>query len=153
MKLYRLHFRQYLPIGIDTAWTFFLDPRNLAQITPPWLRFRVTSQLPEKMYVGLIIMYKISPILNIPLSWVTEITHMVEPHLFVDEQRFGPYRFWHHQHLFRETDDGIEIQDIIHYALYMGPIGRLLHRWVVGPKLWDIFNFRRQALEQRFKRV
>ncbi|MER3428052.1 MAG: hypothetical protein C4334_08105 [Pyrinomonas sp.] len=150
MKIHRLHFTQRLPIGLDEAWRFFSDPRNLPVITPPWLNFRITSEIPEKMYAGLIITYRVSPLLGWPVGWVTEITHVAEPRLFVDEQRFGPYRFWHHQHIFDETPDGVEMQDIVHYALPFGPLGQLANSLVVRQKLHDIFNFRRLTLERLF---
>ncbi len=97
MKVYQLKTIQNLPIGIDKAWEFFSNPNNLSVITPEWLNFKVTSKLPDKMYAGMIISYKVHPVLGIPNTWVTEITHVKEPFYFVDEQRFGPYKMWHHQ--------------------------------------------------------
>ncbi len=150
MKLYRLDAQQRLRISLPEAWAFFSDPGNLPQITPPWLGFQLTSDPPPRMYAGMILTYQVKPVLGIPVSWVTEITHMEEPYLFVDEQRFGPYRFWHHQHRFREVEDGVEIQDLVHYALPLGTMGRAVRRWMVGPQLEAIFSFRRRALEVRF---
>jgi ligand-binding SRPBCC domain-containing protein len=150
MKLHRLERRQYLPIPIVEAWAFFANPGNLAQITPPSLDFVVTSVLPEKMHAGLIITYRIRPFLAIPSSWVTEITHCEAPSYFVDEQRFGPYRFWHHQHFFRPVSAGTEMQDIVHYALPGAFAGRLLNRLVVEKRLTEIFDFRQRTLEQLF---
>jgi ligand-binding SRPBCC domain-containing protein len=93
MKLYQLKTSQKLPISIQTAWEFFSNPTNLSKITPPWLNFEVRTKLPEKMYCGMIITYFVRPLLNIPQTWVTEITHVNQPNYFVDEQRFGPYKF------------------------------------------------------------
>jgi ligand-binding SRPBCC domain-containing protein len=148
--LYRLHRIQCLPISVGQAWEFFSDPHNLPIITPAWLRFCVTSPLPDKMYPGMIVTYTITPVGRLPVRWVTEITHVNEPCLFVDEQRFGPYRFWHHQHLFRDIDGGVEVQDIVHYALPFGPIGVLTHRLLVKKQLKEIFDFRRRVLQERF---
>lgn len=150
MKLYRLHRIQCLPISIDQAWDFFSNPQNLPLITPAWLRFRVTSPLPARMYPGMIITYTITPIGQLPVRWVTEITHVNEPHLFVDEQRLGPYRLWHHQHLFSQIEGGVRLEDIVHYVLPFGPIGLLAHALVVRKRLNAIFEFRRRALEERF---
>ena len=150
MKLYSLQRSQRLPISIDDAWSFFSDPRNLAQITPPSMRFRTLSDVPERMHAGMIVTYQVRPLFGIPVQWVTEITHVSEPHFFVDEQRFGPYRFWHHQHHFREVDGGTEIRDLIHYVLPFDPAGRAVQRWMVGPQLRHIFDFRRDVLVQRF---
>src|SRR5262245_51949451 len=132
MKTYTLQARQALPISLTTAWDFFSNPRRLVDITPPWLNFRVTSPLPEKMYPGMIITYQIRPFANVAVNWLTEITHMQEPFLFVDEQRAGPYRFWHHQHQFREIAGGMEIIDLVHYAMPFSVFGRMLHGLAVA---------------------
>lgn len=153
MKLYRLRFVQNLPIQMKEAWSFFSDPRNLPLITPPWLNLSITSEVPERIYAGLIITYRTKPLLGIPVTWVTEITHVNEPYYFVDEQRFGPYKFWHHQHIFSELKLGVEIQDIIHYALPLGPLGNIINTFIVKGKLSNIFAFRRSALERLLCRV
>ena len=148
MKLHVLEREQRLPIPPSQAWDFFADARNLARITPPELGFEVTSRLPERMYAGMIITYRIRPLLGVPVTWVTEITHLEEGRLFVDEQRFGPYRFWHHQHLFREVPGGVEVGDVIHYA--MPPGARAAGRLLVQPRLNAIFDHRRRVLEEMF---
>lgn len=150
MHLETLHAAQLLPISIHEAWRFFSDPQNLRDLTPPSLNFEVTSALPEKMYPGLIITYRITPLLKIPRQWITEITHVIEPHLFVDEQRFGPYRFWHHLHRFREIAGGVEMQDVVYYALPYGVIGRLAAASLVRRQLRRIFAFRREFLVGKF---
>jgi ligand-binding SRPBCC domain-containing protein len=150
MRLFSLRTRQAVPIALDEAWAFFSDPRNLPAITPPSLGFEVTSELPDRMYAGLIISYRVRPLLGVPVTWVTEITHVDEPHHFVDEQRFGPYRFWHHQHHFRAIEGGTELLDIVHYAPPVSPTSVWVDRWMIAPKLKHIFEFRRQALERRF---
>lgn len=153
MKLERLAAACILPIGLAEAWEFFSDPRNLERITPPSLGIEITSDLPPRMHPGMIVCYTVRPLLGIPVRWVTEITHVREPHLFVDEQRFGPYRFWHHQHHFREVEGGIETSDLVHYALPLGPLGRLLGGGIVRRQLGEIFAFRKRFLEETFGRV
>lgn len=150
MRLFSLTARQVVPIPIDEAWAFFSDPRNLPVITPPWLGFEVVSELPDRMYAGLIINYRVRPLLGVPIGWVTEITHVDEPHHFVDEQRFGPYRFWHHQHHFREVEGGTELVDIVHYAPPRSAPAAWVDRWMIAPRLQQIFAFRRQTLERLF---
>ncbi len=150
MSLHRMSDVQRLPISIEEAWDFFSDPRNLAVITPPDMGFAIQHELPARMHPGLIIRYRVRPLFNLPLTWVTEITHVVEPTLFVDEQRFGPYRFWHHQHHFREVPGGIEMRDIVHYDVGFGPLGDLVNLLVVRRRVRGIFEFRRRVLEQRF---
>lgn len=150
MNLHRLHAVQPLPISLEAAWSFFSDPNNLPAITPPWLSFEVSSPAPERMYAGMILTYRVKPMLAIPVSWVTEITHVREPHYFVDEQRFGPYRFWHHEHHFRDAANGVELEDLIHYALPFGWLGQGVNALLVRRQLDEIFAFRRQALVERF---
>lgn len=150
MRLHRVTARQFLPIPIDEAWRFFSDPSNLSEITPPWLNLKPTSRLPRAMHPGLIVTYDVAPLPGARVHWVTEITHVVEGVLFVDEQRAGPYRFWHHQHHFKEVPGGTEIHDIVHYALPLGPLGDLIGRRAVKRRVDAIFRFRRTALERRF---
>ncbi|NWF89147.1 MAG: SRPBCC family protein [Ignavibacteriaceae bacterium] len=150
MKIYQFKTSQFLPITIEKAWEFFSNPNNLPKITPPWLNFKVTSQPQNKMYAGMIITYLVRPMLNIPTTWVTEITHVNAPHYFVDEQRFGPYKFWHHQHIFREANNGIEMEDIVSYAVPFGLAGWLLNKILIEKKIIEIFSFRSKALEKIF---
>jgi len=150
MKLYRIQRRQRLALSIDAAWKFFSNPWNLQKITPPWLDFYITNDVSERIYPGLIIMYRLKTLYGMPTIWITEITHVAEPHFFVDEMRFGPYRFWHHQHHFTAVSDGVEIQDIVHYAMKFGIFGQLLNHMIVHSKLEEIFNFRKNTLEHLF---
>jgi ligand-binding SRPBCC domain-containing protein len=145
-----LHFVQKLPITLDQAWDFFSDPANLKQITPEYMGFVVTSQEQRDMYTGQIIRYVVKPVLGIPLNWCTEITHVEEKKYFIDEQRFGPYAFWHHQHWFKEIEGGVLMEDILHYKVPLGPIGWVVDRMMVFKKVNQIFEYRRQALTHRF---
>lgn len=148
MKIYQFKAKQFLPISINEAWDFFSNPHNLSKITPPWLNFEVTSQIENKMYAGMIITYLVRPMLNIPTTWITEITHVREPNYFVDEQRFGPYKFWHHQHIFREVKNGVEMEDVVTYSVPVGILGRLLNRLIISKKIKSIFDFRTQSLNK-----
>lgn len=151
MNLFRLERRQVLPAGLPAAWRFFADPANLRTITPPWLDFTITSSLPSDIYAGLIITYRIRPLAGIPCTWVSEITQVQAPHYFVDEQRSGPYRFWHHQHHLQALDSGCEVVDIVHYGLPLGVLGRALHAVLVRRRLDEIFRFRYHALRHQFR--
>lgn len=151
MKLYRLQRVQRLPVSVETAWAFFSDPRNLQRITPPSLDLRLRSGFETGvMYPGMILVFRVRPFLGLPVTWVTEITHVDEPRLFVDEQRFGPYRFWHHKHLFRPVSGGVEMEDLVDYALPPVPFPGIANRFLVGAKLVEIFDFRRHVLEELF---
>lgn len=141
---------QILPTGIEEAWAFFSDPGNLAKITPPSMDFRITSSPQAATYAGQIITYTVRPLLGISMAWTTEITHISKPHFFVDEQRFGPYRFWHHQHFFREVDTGVEVRDLVHYLLSHDQLARLVNRLIVAPRLKRIFDYRSTALQEIF---
>lgn len=142
---------QRLPIGIEEAWDFFSSPVNLKTITPPYMGFDITSEYGgEKMYEGMIISYKVSPLLNIPTDWVTEITHVKEPWFFVDNQKAGPFKYWHHQHHFREIDGGVEMRDIVNYAAPFGVLGRLAEHMIVRNRVMEIFDFRFKKLEELF---
>ncbi len=150
MRLHRLEADQFLPISLDEAWRFFSDPSNLPAITPPWLNLTPTSRLPTEIHPGFIVTYDVAPFPGVRVLWVTEITHVVDHVLFVDEQRAGPYRFWHHQHHFRAVAGGTEMQDVIHYALPFGLAGDILGRGTVQQKVEGIFDYRREALKHLF---
>lgn len=149
MKVYRLHKSIKLPMSLKEGWEFFSDPRNLNKITPPSMGFEIKNKVPRFMYAGMIIIYKVKAFLGIPLTWVTEITHMEEPGFFVDEQRFGPYKFWHHQHILTEVSGGIEVEDIVHYAVPVPILGRLVNLLLVRPKLKKIFEYREKELQRQ----
>ncbi len=151
MKTYLLERRQLLPTDLETAWRFFSDPANLRLITPPWLDFRITSRLPARIYPGLIITYRIRPLAGLAVPWVSEITQVEAPRYFVDEQRQGPYRFWHHQHRLREVGASVEKTDLVHYRLPGGLLGIGLHAVLIRRKLDEIFRFRYHALQRVFE--
>lgn len=152
MKAYHLKFSQRLPITLPEAWDFFSSPMNLAKITPTDMAFTVTSELPAdgKMYPGMIITYKVSPMAGIKLNWMTEITQVEDQQYFIDEQRFGPYKFWHHQHHFKEIPGGVEMNDILTYGLPVGIFGNIANSVFVAGKLQQIFDFRKKKVNELF---
>lgn len=150
MRLYHLHQEQWLPISLTQAWEFFSSPRNLEVITPKDIGFEIISGLAPKMFDGQIIEYRIKIAPAIKVTWVTEIKCVTEGHSFIDEQRFGPYRFWHHRHTFTPHKNGITMHDDVHYALPLGIIGQVAHALFVQKKLQRIFSSRRTILESIF---
>ena len=150
MKIYRLETVQNLPITKQKAWEFFSDPKNLKTITPDYMGFKILRGEANKMFAGQIIQYIVTPILNIPVKWVTEITHVKEGEYFVDEQRFGPYSLWHHKHFIKPIKNGVEMIDIVDYKIPFGFLGQLMHPILVKPKLNEIFEYRRTALINLF---
>jgi ligand-binding SRPBCC domain-containing protein len=153
-KVYSLKTIQTIPVPLDKAWNFFSSPANLQNITPGNLGFNIISQHHgEKMYAGQIIEYKVSPVLGIPIYWMTEITHVEEGKYFVDEQRFGPYSLWHHQHHFKTVEGGVEMMDIVHYKLPFWVLGDIAQSLFVKQQLKTIFDFRFQKVEALFGKV
>jgi len=151
MSVYQLHAEQIIPATMEEVWDFISSPRNLREITPPYMGFEVTSnRLPEKMYPGMIITYHVRPLLGIRMGWVTEITHVEHMKYFVDEQRVGPYSLWHHEHWIEPVKDGVLMRDLVTYRLPLGPLGRLAHRLLVKKKLDGIFDYRKKFLEKKY---
>ncbi len=150
MRVHRLSKTQFLPIPPEDAWNFFASPANLPKITPPWLNLQPTSKFPEEMHPGLIVTYRVAPFPGLKANWVTEITHIVPGQLFVDEQRAGPYRFWHHQHHFKAVPGGTEMRDVVHYALPFGFIGDLVAGGMVRKRVRGIFEYRTTVLRDQF---
>lgn len=150
MKIYTLHKKQNLPISVEEAWNFLSDPRNLKVITPDYMGFNILSGADRPMYAGQIIQYIVTPVLGIKTKWVTEITHVIDKHYFVDEQRFGPYALWHHKHFIKEIEGGVEMEDIIDYKIPLGLLGQLVQPILVKPKLEEIFEYRQKKLIELF---
>ena len=150
-KVYSIKTVQQLSIGLEEAWEFFSNPANLAAITPGNMGFNIISKHHGgKMYPGQVIEYKVSPVLNVPLYWMTEITHVEDRKYFVDEQRFGPYALWHHQHHFKTIDGGVRMTDILNYAIPYGPFGRLANQVLVKKQIGKIFDFRTKEINRLF---
>ncbi|GIZ08434.1 SRPBCC family protein [Flavobacterium sp. UMI-01] len=150
MKVYKKETVQYINASLEDCWAFFSSPQNLQKITPSDMGFIITDYDGKSMYAGQIIQYKVSPLLGIKLRWVTEITQVKDHSYFIDEQRFGPYTLWHHKHFFETTPQGVKMTDIVHYALPLGILGRIMNTLVVQSKLKTIFNFREKAVNEIF---
>lgn len=150
MSLYQLQAKQKVPISLEKAWDFLSDPKNLKIITPPEMGFHILSGADRPMYPGQIIHYLVSPVKGVKTQWVTEITHVVDKQFFVDEQRFGPYKLWHHKHFIKSIEGGVEMEDIVHYKLPFGFLGTIAHALFVRKKLETIFEFRRKKLIECF---
>jgi ligand-binding SRPBCC domain-containing protein len=151
MAFYQFIKTQNLPVSINEIWEFISSPGNLKEITPKHMGFVVTSNTGDnKMYPGMIITYKVSPILGIKLNWMTEITHVKDYQYFVDEQRIGPYSMWHHQHKIEPIEGGVLMTDIITYQPPMGILGVIANSLFIKKQLQHIFDYRKIALEMRF---
>lgn len=150
-KVYSLKKVQFLPIKLEEAWEFFSSPANLKKITPPELGFNIISEHHgDEMYAGQLIEYTVKPVLGIPLYWMTEITNVQSMKYFIDEQRYGPYSFWHHQHHFKEVSGGVEMTDIVHYKIPFWFFGDIANSLFVKRQLEKIFEFRTEVTDKTF---
>lgn len=150
-KVYSFKTVQQLPISLDMAWDFFSNPANLSTITPQNLGFKIISEYHgDTMYAGQIIEYNVSPVPGVPLYWMTEITHVEEKKYFVDEQRYGPYNLWHHQHHFKAIEGGVRMTDVVHYKLPLWFLGDIVKALFVEKQLNRIFNYRYKKVEELF---
>jgi ligand-binding SRPBCC domain-containing protein len=149
--LHSIQTSQLIKSDLNTVWDFMSSPKNLATITPDYMGFQILNNLHgDTMYSGQIIEYNVSPILGVKLHWVTEITHVKDKEYFVDEQRFGPYTFWHHKHFLKETSQGIEMNDLVHYKLPFGILGKLANELFVKKQLKDVFDYRYKKVNELF---
>lgn len=150
-NIYTLSSVVEIPIPVSKAWLFFSSPENLAKITPPEMNFLITSGVPKKAYTGQIISYKVNVVKGISMNWVTEITSVEFENYFVDEQRFGPYKMWHHEHFFEKIDDNnCRIIDKVSYKLPFGLIGKWCHKLFIKKRLNAIFEFRSTVIKNHF---
>lgn len=152
MRIYHKKWKTIVPGEMDEVWEFFSDPANLQRITPGYMKFEIQSDTDGiKMYPGMLILYKVSPLANIPLDWATEIIS-IQPHeYFIDVQRSGPYALWHHEHRFVQVANGVEMIDILHYAVPFGFLGRLLNNVMISSRIDHIFAYRQQAIDEIFQ--
>lgn len=151
MAFYQFIRTQELPVSVEELWDFISSPDNLKEITPDEMGFTVTSKkMTEKMYPGMIISYKVSPLFGIKMTWVTEITQVENGKYFVDEQRVGPYKIWHHQHILEPTENGVKMTDIVSYVPPFGIIGKIANKIWIARKLEEIFSYREKVLNKRF---
>ncbi len=147
--IHHIERRQVIPVPLAEAWDYFATPRNLEEMTPPSLSFRIRWGGDEPMHAGQLIGYRVKVAPFIWVDWLTEIT-VVEPgRTFVDEQRRGPYRLWHHLHRFTAVDGGTECLDRVTYELPCGPLGAVMHAAWIGRQLAHIFDFRAAHLARR----
>lgn len=148
--LFRLQRRQFIPGPPAATWEFFATPRNLDRLTSPELRFRIVGDVAPRMYAGQLIEYRVGIVPGIHARWLTEITHVREGEYFVDEQRCGPYRLWHHQHRFTPVAGGVEMTDLVTYDPGWGWLGGLVHAAWIGGKLRQIFDLRARKVREAF---
>ncbi len=152
MKVQKLYRKQLINATLSEVWDFFSHADNLARLTPAYMQMKVTSgDLPAEVYPGQIITYTLKPLLRISVSWMTEITHIIPGRLFVDEQRSGPYRIWHHEHHFEEQDGKVLMTDIVHYQLPFSFLGSFAHFLFIKRQLDGIFEYRQRQIETIFK--
>ena len=151
MRPKRKSFTIIIPRPLEEVWDFFSRPENLNEMTPGHISFNILSPIEGlEMYPGMIIQYQISPILNIPMNWVTEITQIRKHEFFIDDQRVGPYALWHHQHHFKAVEGGTEMTDILHYQVPFGLIGSIANWLFVERMVEEIFKHREVAVEKLF---
>lgn len=151
MAAHSIKTTQKIPVSLQQVWDFFSNPANLQAITPGNMGVKVISKHQgDTMYAGQIIEYTVRPFLNIPLYWMTEITQVNDQQYFIDEQRFGPYSLWHHQHHFKAIEGGVEMTDIVHYKNPLGILGRLANILFVKKKIKGVFDYRFSKVEELF---
>jgi ligand-binding SRPBCC domain-containing protein len=142
---------QKLPASLYTVWELVKNPKNLKEITPDYMGFEIINEdLSKEMYPGMIIGYKVSPVLGLKMTWVTEITQVVEKEFFIDQQLVGPYKLWHHQHHLKEIDGGVEMKDIITYKPPFSFLGAVANSLFIKRQLEGIFDYLKVAVEKRF---
>ncbi len=151
MGFYQFKKTQLFHNSVEELWDFISSPKNLKRITPKYMGFDITTEdLPDKMYEGMIVCYKVSPLLGIKTTWVTEITHVKNQKYFVDEQQIGPYKLWHHQHFLEKTENGTLMTDIVSYQPPLGILGSVANQLIIKNKLKEIFDYRTKALNEIF---
>lgn len=149
IRFHTLRREQWIPRPLDEVFTFFSDARNLGEITPSWLGFRILTPGPIRIAAGTKLRYRLS-LHGVPVSWTTEIRRWNPPFRFVDLQLSGPYRLWHHTHRFEAHNGGTRMTDIVRYRLPFGMLGRAIHALKVRRDVEQIFDYRFQRINELF---
>lgn len=150
-RIHRLYREQVVQTDLATAWDFISSPKNLDRITPEDMSFEIMTDVPETMYDGLLIEYRVGVPFMGKQAWLTELKYIRKHHSFVDEQRIGPYKFWYHYHEIAEVEGGIRFVDRVNYVLPFGPFGEIAHALFVKRQLKDIFDYRKTAMVEALK--
>ena len=148
----RLSYTTTVPRPLTETWNFFSRPENLEKLTPPDVKFEISSPVAGvEMYEGMVIQYRVTPFPGFSTDWVTEITQIKHHQHFIDDQRVGPFALWHHQHHFRALDDRTtEMTDILHYQAPLGILGTIADRLFVHQQVKQIFSAREVAIARLF---
>jgi ligand-binding SRPBCC domain-containing protein len=146
--MYTLYREQCVNASLAEAWNLLKNPANLDLITPGDLQFKIISPVPEEMFNGLIIEYRIKiPWIGVH-KWLAEIKHIREMHAFVDEQRTGPYTFWYHYHQVDEEEGRVKLTDRVYYKVPYWVFGKIIHFLFIRKTLDRIFDFRQKKLAE-----
>lgn len=148
--MYTITAKQFVALSPEKAWDFFSQPSNLKELTPPEMNMRMLNEQQLEMYPGMIISYKVSPLLGISLPWSSEITQVKKGEYFIDSMIEGPFKIWHHQHFFKGVEGGTEITDIVNYQVPLGILGKLFHPLIVKQRVAGIFEYRNKRIKEIF---
>ena len=151
MRVHLLERSQRLPGPPEEVFAFFGEAHNLEEITPPFLGFEVVTPRPIDMKAGTLIEYRLK-LHGVRLSWLTRIEVWEPGQRFVDRQLEGPYRLWHHTHVFERDGEGTIMRDVVRYALPLGPLGEMARLVLVRRDLDRIFDFRQDEVSRRFNK-
>lgn len=152
MKTYSLKTETLIPKKLNEVWTFFSDPHNLKLLTPPYMDFQILK-CPEtkEIYDGMLIEYIVSPLLHIPVKWITKIQSVSIPYQFQDTQIKGPFALWQHTHSFEARGSETLMNDEVKYRPPFGILGQLAHAMFIKNQLQGIFNYREKVISDLFK--
>lgn len=145
-----LTYKTNIHAPLDEVFNFFSKAENLNLLTPPHIRFKILTPLPIAMFPKQIIKYKIV-LFGIPFNWKTEICEWNPPLKFVDRQLTGPYKTWHHQHIFEELEGKTVMTDIITYQSKGWILAPFLHWLFVDRNVKEIFAYREKQLNEIFR--
>lgn len=151
MKIHQLYRQQIVPISLEEAWAFFSSPHFLNEITPSFFKVEIQSDVPDDIYAGLLISYRMKAVFNIPMDWLSEISHCDQYRYFIYQQQEGPFKFWSHEVRFTATPAGTMVEDIVFYTMPGWLFGELLHWLSIGKRLQAIFDTRQNHLQQRWE--
>lgn len=151
--MYQVEDRVVVPAPLEEVWHFFSNPSNLKELTPSEMQMQMLSEIPEAMYAGLVLRYRVAPLFGIRLPWASEITVIEPKRYFVDRMLEGPFAQWHHEHHFYPVEGGTEMVDRVHYKMPLGLLGKLFHPLLVKQNVRQLFQYRREQIAAKFGKL
>lgn len=78
----------------------------------------------------------------------SRIVEFDAPHSFADEMQEGDFRYFRHEHYFKEVDNGTILIDLVHFKVPYGSAGKLFSRLYLTNYLRRLLEIRNNVIKE-----